>query len=145
MKAKHYGRFVQGKLHADTFKAALRALGARGVPVVLTVEEDKGKRSSPQNRYYHGVVVKLIAQGLKDLGWEPVECTPEAVHETLKYRFLQVDKRVGLDGEVITRVKSTTELNTKEFTDYTDHCVRFAAEYLNVVIPEPGQQMELAA
>ena len=142
MKAKYYGRFVPGKLHADTFKAALRALGARGVPVVLTVEEDKGKRSSQANRYYWSVIVELIHAGMKDAGHE---VTREGTHELLKFRFLKEDRPLGTDGEFVTFVKSTTELNREEFGAYLEHCIRFAAEYLNVVIPEPGTQMELAA
>lgn len=142
MKVKYYGRFVQGKLHADTFRAALRALGARGVPVVLTVEEDKGSRSSQANRYYWGVVVELIHAGLKDLGHE---VSREGTHELLKFRFLKEDKPIGSDGEFITTVRSTSELDKEEFGAYIEHCVRFASEYLNVVIPEPGTQMEIAA
>ena len=141
---RHHGYFRDGKLHADTFTAALRGWKERNVPVVLTVEERKDKRSSQANRYYWGVVVELIGRGLKDAGWDPRECTPESVHETLRMRFLSTDKAIGNDA-VITRLRSTTELDKEEFGAYLEHCIRFAAEYLNVVIPEPGTQMELAA
>ena len=142
---RHYGRFENGKLRANTFTAALRALSEKGVPVVLTVAEDKPKRSNPQNRYYRGVVCELIGDALKETGWDPAECTNDAVHAMLKMRFLKEDRPLGKDGEFITVVKSTTELDREEFGAYIEHCICFAAEYLNVVIPEPGQQMELSA
>lgn len=111
--------------------------------MVLTVEEWKDKRSNQANRYYWGVVIELIGQGLKDAGWEPRECIPDAVHETMRMRFLTTEKAIG--DEVMTRIRSTTELDKEEFGAYLEHCIRFAAEYLNVVIPEPGTQLELAA
>lgn len=139
---KHYGYFRDGKFHADTFTAAFRALKERNVPVVLTVTEDKGSRSSQANRYYWGVVVELIHAGMKDAGHE---VTREGTHELLKFRFLKEDRPLGTDGEFVTFVKSTTELNREEFGAYIEACQRFAAEYLNVVIPNAGSQLEIAA
>lgn len=141
-QTKHYGYFRDGKFHADTFKAVLRGLKERNVPVVLTVAEDRGSRSSQANRYYWGVIVELIHAALKESGWE---VSREGTHDLLKFRFLKEDRPLGTDGEFVTFVKSTTELNREEFGAYLEHCIRFAAEYLNVVIPEPGTQMELAA
>lgn len=139
-KEKHYGYFRDGKLHADSFKEALRGLTGRAV--VLTVAEFRESRSNQANRYYWGVCVELIYAALKESGWE---ITREGTHELLKFRFLKEDRALGGDGEFVTFVKSTTELNREEFGAYIEHCIRFAAEYLNVAIPEPGTQMELAA
>lgn len=141
-QVKHYGHFRDGRLHAHTFTAALRGLKERNVPVVLTVEEDKGRRSSQANRYYWSVIVELIRAGLKDQGHE---ITREGTHELLKYRFLRDDRPIGKDGEFVTFIRSTTELDKEEFGAYLEHCIRFAAEYLSLTIPEPGQQLELAA
>ncbi len=134
---KHYGYYRDGKLHADTFKAALRDLA--GEAVVLTVSKFRDTRSNPQNRYYWGVIVFLIRAALVESGWE---ITHEGTHELLKFRFLKEDRPIGEDGEFVTYVKSTTELDREEFGAYIEHCVRFAAEYLNVVIPPPNEQMQ---
>lgn len=142
-KVRYHGVFdAKGKLQAAAFANALNAFASRRVPVVLTVEEDKGKRSNQANKYYWSVIVELIHAGMKDAGHE---VTREGTHELLKFRFLKEDRPLGNDGEFVTFVKSTTELNREEFGAYLEHCIRFAAEYLNVVIPEPGTQMELAA
>jgi hypothetical protein len=143
MKVKYYGTWdAKGKLQAAAFVSALNGFRSRRVPVVFTVEEDKGKRSTQANKYYWGVVVELIHMGMKDAGHE---VTREATHELLKYRFLREDVPLGNDGEFVTTIKSTCELNREEFAQYIEHCQRFAAEYLNVTIPNAGEQMEIAA
>lgn len=142
---KHYGHFDKsGKLRCESFRTALLGMKERGVSVVLTVEEFKAKRSNPQNAYYWGVVIDLMRRGLRDLGWEPKMCGADAVHEMFKREFLTVDEHVK-DGVFLKRTRSTTELDRVEFSEYLEHCKRFAAEYLGLRIPDPNEQMELAA
>lgn len=140
---KHYAYYdKQGKLQCESFKADMAALKAKGVSIVLTCEEWKDKRSNPQNRYYHGVVVDLVRRGLKDLGWEPKSCSAEAVHEMLKREFLTVDEHVK-DGVFLKRTRSTTELDTAQFGEYLELCKQWAAENLGVSIPDPGEQQDV--
>lgn len=146
---RHYAYFDKsGKLQCESFRLALAAMKSKGeangkpVDIVITLEELRNKRSSRANRYYWGVVVDLIARGLKDLGWEPSKCRAEEVHEMLKREFLTVDEHVR-DGLFLRRTRSTKELDTKEFQEYLEHCCRFSAENLGVVIPPPGEQLEI--
>lgn len=144
MKAiKHHGYFKDGRLHADTFKRDLDLYRERGVPVVLTVAEWKQTRSNQANRYYWGVVIPCIQSGLKEGGLTASEASTENVHLMLKARFLKQDKPIGNDGEFITIIPSTSTLSTDEFSQYIEHCVQFAAEYLNVIVPDPGNQVTL--
>lgn len=139
---EYHGYYKDGRWHFDSFKEALRSLQSR--PVVLTVREFKGTRSNQANRYYWGIVVELIHHALNESG---IEVSREGTHELLKLRFLREDKPFGAAGEFITMVKSTTELDRDEFATYIEKCKQFAAEYLNINIPDPGEQqtMELAA
>jgi hypothetical protein len=139
---EHHGWFERGKLKCDSFTHAIREFKNRDVPVVLTVKEYKPTRSGQQNRYYWGVVVDLIYRGLNDSG---IDTTREGTHELLRYRYLKEDRPIGIHGEFITTIRSTTELDTREFNEYIERCAEFASEYLNVVIPEPNEQMEIAA
>ena len=140
---RHFGTFTGGKLKAASLSQAVRQF-PEGTPLEFTVRKAVDRRTSPQNRYYWGIVVPCIKAGLKDGG---MPLTTEQVHELLKFRFLREDHAVGGDGEFVTVIPSTSGLEVGEFVAYTDRCIQFAAEYLNVVIPEPGQQaeMELAA
>ena len=130
----------RGKLKCSAFVEWLAAPGRESVTIIAS--DTKPKRSSPANRYYWGVVVELIYLALKESGWE---VTREGTHELLRVRFLSEDRPIGNDGEFVTRVKSTTELDGKEFGEYVEACKRFAAEYLNVVVPEPNEQLTLTA
>ena len=128
----------RGKLKCSAFVEWLAAPGRESVTIIAS--DTKPKRSSPANRYYWGVVVELIYLALKESGWE---VNREGTHELLRVRFLSEDKPIGNDGEFVTRVKSTTELDSVEFGTYIERCKQFAAEYLNTVIPEPNEQLTL--
>lgn len=102
---------------------------------------DYNKRSDAQNRYYFGLVVPLIQKGIDDLG---TELTKEETHEFLKAKFnadeIQVaDKETG---EILYESipKSTTRLNKADFFAYIEQIQRWAAEFLNIEIPDPGVQ-----
>jgi len=128
----------RGKLKCSAFVEWLAAPGRESVTIIAS--DTKPKRSTPANRYYWGVVVELIYLALKESGWE---VNREGTHELLRVRFLSEDKPIGNDGEFVTRVKSTTELDSVEFGTYIERCKQFAAEYLNTVIPEPNDQLTL--
>lgn len=138
-KAKFYGYMENGVFQCRAFWDWMNAPGRESVTV--TASDTKPKRSSPANRYYWGVVVELIYMALKESGWE---MSREGTHELLRVRHLSEDKPIGDNGEFVTRVKSTTELDSKQFGDYVDACKRFAAEYLNVNVPDPNEQIEIA-
>lgn len=140
---RHYGTFTNGRLKAASLSQAVRQF-PEGTPLEFTVRKAVDRRSSSQNRYYFGCVVPAIKAGLKEGG---MDLTTEQTHEVLKFRFLKRDVPMGGDGEFVTMVESTSALDVMEFVEYTDCCIQFAAEYLGVVIPPPGEQaeMELAA
>jgi hypothetical protein len=98
------------------------------------------KRSTQQNRYYFGLVIPLVQNGIRDLG---TELTKEETHEFLKSRF-NYSELVNRDtGQVEHLPRSTTLLNKLAFSEYISKIQQFASEFLNIVIPDPGQQMTI--
>lgn len=98
---------------------------------------DYNRRSTPQNRYYWGLVIPIIQKAIKDLG---TELTKEEAHEFLKSRF-NLSEIVNHDtGEAISVPLSTTRLNKEQFGEYIEKIQRFAAEFLMIEIPDPGVQ-----
>lgn len=95
------------------------------------------KRSNPQNRYYWGLVVPLIQQGIKDLG---TEITKEECHEFLKARFNSQELVNTETAECVNIPRSTTALNKEQFSEYIEKIQIFAAEFLSIEIPSPGMQ-----
>lgn len=99
--------------------------GKKEQKVSLTIERYIKKRSNPQNDYYQGVVLKILAN---ELGY-----TRDEMHEAIKWEFLR--KR----GKKIDTVISTKKLNTIEFEDLMERIRRWSSEYLNVYIPNPNE------
>lgn len=98
------------------------------------------QRSIPQNKFYWGLVVPMIQKGILDLG---TELTKEETHEFLKARFNAQEIVNSETAECISVPRSTTALSKEGFSNYIEKIQQFAAEFLNIVIPDPNQQMAI--
>lgn len=98
------------------------------------------KRSSQQNRYYFGIVVPLLQNAFKDYGHQ---LTKEETHDFLKGKFNYLEVVNEETGEFIAIPKTTTGLNKEQFSEYIEKIQIWASQFLNIVIPDPGQQMEI--
>ena len=103
-------------------------------------------RSNPQNRYYWGVIVHMIKERFQELGYTRTDIndhevstplTRDDVHLFLRNEFLR-DDLVSADAEIIgTLAKSTKDLSTDEFVKYLDNVRNWAADALEIQIPDP--------
>jgi len=91
------------------------------------LSEIKESRSLRQNSYLH-LIFDAIA---KDMWDEPVY-----VKELLKWKFLQ-KKMQGKSTKIITYIKSTSNLNKKEFAEFIKSIQFWAWEWLKITIPNP--------
>lgn len=99
----------------------------RSTIVGVIVKQYRKIRSIQQNRYYWGVIVKMLAEhcGYSD----------EEMHESLKDKFLSI-----YDPETdLKKIGSTTELTTVEFIKYNETIKRWASTFHHLVIPDPKQ------
>ena len=140
IKKKYKARVDNGKLilkEKDIFKKEL--IRYEGKEVTITIgPKDYSQRSIQQNRYYWGVVVKMLC--------EHTGHSDNEMHELMKCRFLKkrIDIKVkGIDSvEKIERyiiVKSSTALDTVGWEDYMDEIRKFAAEKFQLYIPLPNE------
>lgn len=97
--------------------------------VEVIVRPWRVQRSDRQNRYYHGVVLKLIAD----------ECghTADEIHEVLKGSFLV--EFITLKGKEVISFKSTANLSTAEFEEYLSQVRAWASTELKIYIPLPNE------
>lgn len=116
-------------------------LNLRNKDVEITISKRRKKRSGNQNRYYFGVLIPCIQQGLFDTQGEWLNT--EEVHAFLKVHFNYKEITNTSNGEMVKLGKTTTELSTIEFEEYQDKCRIFADEFLNVIIPLPNQQASM--
>jgi hypothetical protein len=119
----------------------------KGKRIEVSIKQRYKQRSSPQLRYYFGVIVRSILLAFIELGHDLQVDNPEhiqMVHEFLKHKFLHNGITiVNIHGEVEQLAPSTTRLTTVEEEDYHEDIRRWAAEFLNVVIALPNEQLEI--
>ncbi|MCA0397304.1 MAG: hypothetical protein LCH51_07855 [Bacteroidetes bacterium] len=101
------------------------------------------RRSLSQNRYWWGVLVPMVRAGLVDVGYNEIRDDLQA-HAYLKQIFLSEQVVNVNTGEVITLPGTTTKLTTVDFMKLVDDIQQWAAEYLNIYIPNPNEQISLA-
>lgn len=125
-----YGLVRNGKIALENkadFEITTRKY--EGKEVVLTLKPAGSVRTSSENRYYWGVIVRMVAEEMGIL--------PDEAHDYLKSLFLKVGVEKNDRRWVIFR--STTTLSISEFEDYCENCRMWAASELNTPIPLPNE------
>jgi hypothetical protein len=123
------------------FDEGLRLMAReKDLAVVIEVKPEKKYRSVFQNSYYWGIVITSIATRLRELGHD---VDKDLTHEFLKGKFLYTE--MVTDTEVVKIPRKTSELTTTEFEEYVEMVKQFAAETLNVFIPDPNDDEFLDA
>lgn len=100
----------------------------------------KNQRSLKQNGYYWYIPVNMIRQRLLELG---NQLTTEEVHDFLKEKF-NGKMIIGPGGELLGETgQSTQSMSKEEFGVYLEQIIHWAADFLEIVIPLPGEQTEM--
>lgn len=136
----HYGRMVDGRLHCQSLRLALAELDGEAVEFTVC-KAGAVKRSNPQNDYMHWMFTFIAKEMTKATGQE---FTKDEIKEWLKYEELRYEK-VLQDGEVMTMMKGTSELSKEECTAFIDRCILRMARDHKIIVPLPGEQMQIAA
>ena len=142
---KHNGVITpQGALriyNRPLFEEEVRAMSRdKDLAVTVEVKIKKYRRSNEFNNYYWAIVVAMISERLRELGHD---IDKDLTHEFLKGRFLYSELTDPGTGEVMKIPKKTSELATGEFMEYLEHVKQFAAETLDLYIPDPNEQLEI--
>jgi len=95
----------------------------------IRIEKVKKIRTLSQERYYRGVVVKIISD---ETGYEPSE-----THDVLKEMFAEKREIMLPNGKKIQIPLSNADMDTKQYSGYVDACRNWAAQELNCFIPAP--------
>ena len=138
-------RLVNEQVRGNAMRAVQAAAIDGDAILVVRIEPEEKKRTLRQNRYLWGVVYKHLVDN--DPGYfvnDAVDAlrktarlsAAEVVHEFCKARFLP---SADLPGLQITVAPSTAKLPRKEFQDYVESIRRWAADELQVFVPDPYQ------
>lgn len=115
--------------------------GLAGKEVTVTVRAVGKPRSRWQNNYYYGCVVSLVRTALSEEWGERM--TKDETHALLKQVCNWKEYASESTGETVKVPQSTASLSTLEFEEYLERCRRFAAEFLNLEIPLPNEQIQM--
>ena len=133
-----YGRIETGEVLVDQLAYQRECLrGWRdGTVVAVTYRRQRNKASALQHGYWRAVVVPMVAEETGD--------DEESVHEELKRLLLPTVTRTWRNRKTGKRRRQTVrlslaDLDTKQMTDLIDRARLWAAEFLNVEIPEPDK------
>lgn len=128
MIPKFYGFSKDGNIKFERWnELSSWIMSLDGKRLEIVVKEYKKKRSNEQNRYYHGVIIPVLA--------EYFGYTHDEMHDAIKIHFLQ---RAPESGKPFT-VGSTAKLTTEQFKQLTDDIKIWAATEYGVFIPDPHE------
>lgn len=110
---------------------------ADDAPVSIVLSRPKRKRSDPQNRYFHGVLVPMVAEFLSAGRDMPI--SDDQAKYLIKASF------IGVEETKLGQVpKHSSDQNTAEMSSLIDRVrAHFAAE--GCYIPAPNERFEVEA
>jgi len=126
----------------DEGKFADHLVPLDGKELHVIVKLRSKSRSRQEEKFYHAVVVRLVA--------EAMSTTDQEAHELMRSLMLKQEER-SADGKFrYDRILSTTELNDRAYREYWEACIRWAAlptnpsglsqdSGLELFIPMPGE------
>lgn len=141
MKIEIFAKVSKDGSITDGRKTLVKALkNFADMPVLITIEKRKKKRSNSQNAYFHSIL-PIIQESLLDKGFSEANSL-EWVKDFVKYNCLIVEY-VSEHGEVVKSLGKTSGLSTVEFMEMMERIKQWSAEVLDVYIPDPNQQIEI--
>lgn len=104
------------------------------LPYKVKIEPIFQKRTDIQNKYYYGVVVKMIAEYL---GYYPDEC-----HRMLLRMFAKLGEDEDEYGHKYDICESTSGMDTMRMEKYLEDIKTFFLTDFKLYIPNAGEQFE---
>ena len=113
-------------------------------PVAIKFEPYKKKRSDLQNRYLWGWIYDQIARQLDEAGIV-IHCddgtehpyTKDVLHEIFKQKFLAIGT-LEAKGRSLPLYESTTGLNKKQFSEFTESVRGFVWQFWGITVADPN-------
>jgi len=127
---KFYGLSKSGNVQFERWPDVSRYLTTMdGKRVEIVIKPYKPRRSNPQNRYYHGVIIPILAD---HFGY-----THDEMHDAIKWEFLKKEEDEESEEIKPPTVGSTAKLKTDQFNQLLEEIKQWAASEYKVFIPDP--------
>lgn len=144
---KNFTRFIEinekGKPVAynnDGLREYFQSHPGTRIEVKYKVLQDDPTQTDQMRKYYRCVVIPWVKQGLLGLG---IRMYDEDVHEHLRQRSYIGVTFYEVNGEQYKKVQTTGRggLDKEDWMLYLEECIQYAAEELNIVIPEANHNI----
>lgn len=145
-KLEYNGSVKDGKITLPKRLRAEVVASFEGELIRVVFERKKKVRTPSQNSYYWAVIVPMILDEMINLGYDEFQSGNkdhlQIVHEYLKNKFLPAKEVPDVNGVAIKLPPSSKNISTVEFMEFIDSVCKWAAECLNLRIPEPNEQLD---
>lgn len=143
MKFQIKSNVVNGNLKRNREQIKQAIASFDGKEIIITIDKAKKTRSNKQNNFYWGVCIPLIQSGLKDATGEFFG-NDNIHYDMLLKMFAPTFDVVNVhNGLVMSRQISSSEMTTTQFCSYILEIQKWAAEFLNIDIPDPNEEILL--
>ena len=95
----------------------------------VVIRKHKKQRSNSQNRYMHYVFNLIADETGNDM---------EDIKVAMKQKYLGYEEKI-IAGEIVKKLKSTTELNTTDQEEFMDKVRHFWLDFIGLMIPLPNE------
>lgn len=138
----HYGTWDGTRLRAASFAAEVKSW-PQGTQLELTVQEQRHRKTTPQNNYLH-LLYRIAARAMNEGGFGDGNAwTEQRVKAHCKAAGLYPALDMVLPGGEVQQVSmDTAELDIRETADTIERVIAYFAE-LGIVLPPPQKQQEL--
>ena len=141
---KHYGSWDGSRLRAETFRAAVLSF-PKDTPLEFTVRKARKPKTTPQNRYLHQLY-SMAAREMNSSGFgDGTPWDTEKVKAYAKHVGLYPMEEMHCNGVVINVPMGTRDLDKEDAMLVIDRVLRHFADEHGIYLPEPGEQLTLAA
>lgn len=103
----------------------------------VSIENDD-QRTGQQNKWIHAILPEITI-ALRDLGWDDIKTTEDA-KDFIKTMFFK--KKITNGSEEVEVIQGTSKTSKLDFSEKAEEIIRWAAEYLGIVVAPPGEALK---
>ena len=108
----------------------------------LVIEKYRKSKSNAQLAWLYGQIYPIVLRGLNDAGWDEIT-NVDQVDAMMKDRFANREIVNINTGEVMEVPALKRNMSTTEFITFVEAIRKWASEYLNINIPDPGTNFNI--
>ena len=107
-------------------------IGRLSGPYEVLIRQVKRTRSLDANAYYWSAIATVFADYLREQYGDPF-ITKEQAHEVLKKTVLGMKEKY-INNVKIEVPRDTKDMSVEEFSAYIEGCIKFLAEFAEIVV-----------